>query len=240
MWIKNDNNKTFYDTGICDSPCISSSECRESLCDSNLGICLEKVKTPLPQNCCRDDDDCANEVDNNPCFLAECNSSSSTCEFTQLCSASLYENPIYCVNESDCNDFNSCTTERCIRNQCITGNTPSISDPNCCQLDRDCPTIECKRAFCSSSSFRCSYTTIAGCVVSNGLSELYDNNDEELSSLEENSPSSEEEEEEDPGAGDIIGAIIGFVILGALVIAFIIVVLLMIVQKIIRRITVDR
>lgn len=219
---------------MCESPCASSSECRVGVCENE--ICMERVAVPLPQNCCRNNDDCSAEVDGNPCFLAECNLSSNSCEFTQLCSASVYENPIYCEDETECNDFNSCTAERCIQHRCVTGKNPSINDPNCCQFDRDCPEYDCKRAFCSTS-FRCGYSSIPGCVISNGLSKLYDEEESGTSEKSSSEDSSEEEEDESPGAGDVIGAVIGFVILGALVISFIVVVLLMAVQKVLRRIT---
>jgi len=216
----------------CSGPCNPAfPTCQLSTCEGD--VCVTSAKLPVPEGCCTrttdclllndDDDDCTYECDfeTNQCVISECNE--------PLASGR-------CNSDRDCDDNNSCTSEKCIDNICVTSPNIATYSPECCNSAKDCAApSDCHSVICSASSFRCIYSEIANCVTGDVDPYQYY---EPIEGDGESDSSSEEEEE--PGVSDIIGAIIGFVVLAALVLAFIVVLVLMIVQRIIRKLTSER
>jgi len=146
-----------------------------------------------------------------------------------------------CTSNRDCNDNNVCTLEKCQNFRCVVSPNLSSQVADCCRTADDCPEQECKIAYCSLESFRCTYSDFkAACVVHNGLSSLYDDSSDhgddgehdDSSHHEDDHDEEEEEEHHETGIGDYFGAAVGFLILGIITTSILLALAVIIVQKI--------
>ena len=74
-----------------------------------------------------------------------------------------------CAGAADCDDADSCTTDRCIGGACV--HLP-VAAPSCCMVADDCPQLACRAASCLAVPGRphpsCYYATEHPCCLADG------------------------------------------------------------------------
>ncbi len=121
----------------------------------SVARCLEGACTPRPvPGCCLVDADC---VPLDPvCRVGSCPEPGMGCVFEDVCSA--------CDADTDCDDADACTTNRCVQHQCRYEALPGCCTTDAqCADDLPCTADACREHVCESTSIPYCCASDAAC-----------------------------------------------------------------------------
>jgi len=204
----------------CATPCIPSSYCYTSTCDTSQGLCVETLKSVLPSGCCMSTNDCKTS----DCVYTSCNIDVNQCEYIEICPNSGFNiTKKACINDNQCQGDNPCSFSKCIDNFCQNSPLTNPDNALCCRNAGDCVSSPCSESFCNVGSYTCFYVPIIGCEISfqDTILPYYS-----TSSSSSSSDTYSTYEEfygipDNPDAGDIFFTIIGSIILFLVVVIFV-------------------
>jgi len=149
----------------CATPCIPTSDCFYSFCDTSIGVCIETVKDNLPEDCCFTASDCKT----GDCVFTDCNLDLNQCEYIPICpNPGIIIPKKACINDNQCQGENPCSLSKCIDNVCISSPLTNPNNDLCCRQASDCASYPCSLSFCDIETFTCFYQPVIGCQFSLG------------------------------------------------------------------------